>query len=228
MAKVWFNNQLFEAILFDLDGVIIDSNEPIINFWKREAAQFGIELTETTLIQHVYGVPARDTVNRVFNKLSFEEKETLLKRLADFEANLDYQEISGAVDFVKFLKKIEVDTALVTSSKRPKVDIALNKIGLTDAFTVFVTADLIKKGKPDSECYRTAAEKLGKHPEHCLVFEDAISGVKAALAAGASCIGVQQGSIAEMLRSVGTVGIVTDYLKISFQQNGEDLKLIIK
>lgn len=208
---------LFEAVLFDLDGVVINSNGPIVAFWRQLAAEHGIRLTETDIIERIYGIPSRDTLDTVFAALSEEQKDMASEKLFQFEIQLKYTAMPGVASFLERLRSFGIPTALVTSSEQPKVRRVFEQLGFSQVFSTVVTADYITRGKPDPEGYQVAARKLSVKPERCLVFEDAVSGVQAAVAAGATCIGVHQPAMAERLQNAGATCVIPDFTKVTFE-----------
>ncbi|HEY8464878.1 MAG TPA: HAD family phosphatase [Bacillota bacterium] len=215
----------FEALLFDLDGVVINSNGPIVYFWRTLAGEYRIKLTEEDILDYIYGVPARDTLKKLFTSLSPAETAVALQKLVDFEKQQRYSGIPGVLHFLAQLKRNGIPTALVTSSEQPRAEAILHQLGLDDTFNALITAGCIKKGKPHPEAYQLAARKLRKTPRQCLVFEDAVSGVKAAVAAGSACIGLHQPEMAGRLLSAGALGVIPDFTKVSLAKVEEGFSL---
>lgn len=207
----------FKAVLFDLDGVVIDSNQGITAFWNMIAADYGVSLQESDFWQYIYGCPARETLTTLFPKLNMEERQAVHARLSAYETNLKYNAVPGVTMFLEDLASNGVPTALVTSSEKWKLETVFNQLKIADLFTVLVTAEDIHHGKPDPECYRLAVERLGLAPEDCLVFEDALSGVRAAVNAGTHCIGVQRSEGARLLLKAGAFRVIPDFTVLEYQ-----------
>jgi sugar-phosphatase len=207
-------NMNFQAVLFDMDGVIVDTRHSVIAFWEALASVHQMTLTPADFDQHIYGCPATDTLDTLFPKLSNRERRAVLTGLASYEASLSYTEVPGATELLHALKRHYIPTALVTSAEQRKVTEVLRQLGINGMFTVQVTADDIQHGKPDPECYLQAARALQQPPAACIVFEDAINGVKAAVAAGTLCIGVQSLDTAAALLQVGAHGVVPDFTPV--------------
>lgn len=211
----------YEAVLFDMDGVIIDTEHSVTMFWQDIAQKYQVELTPADFQQHVYGCPATHTFDRLFPQLSAGERQKIMAQMETYETNLSYTAIQGAVEFLTILKHQAIPTAIVTSGDRWKVQAVCRQLGIEGIFTVQVTINDIHHGKPHPDCYLLAAEKLGKSPEYCLVFEDALSGVTAAVAAGSCCIGLGTPEKASALLQAGACGVVPDFLPLV--QNGSAL-----
>jgi len=214
----------YEAILFDMDGVIVDTYQSVTEFWQNLAEAYQVHLTQADFNQHVYGCPATHTLDILFPHLNAGERQSILAKMVNYETNLTYTGVKGAVAFLRTLKKQGIPTALVTSGEQWKVNEVINQLGLDGMFTAQVTAGDIQRGKPHPECYLLAAQYLQKPPEQCIVFEDSISGVKAAVASGALCIGIGPSSIASPLLRAGACYVVPDFTSISLLARKEDAR----
>jgi HAD superfamily hydrolase (TIGR01509 family) len=205
----------YEAILFDMDGVIVDTYQSVTEFWQNIAEAYQVHLTQADFNQHVYGCPATHTLDFLFPHLSATECQSVLTKMANYEINLTYTGVKGAIVFLRTLKQQGIPTALVTSGEQWKVNEVINQLGIDGMFTAQVTASDIQRGKPHPECYLLAAQYLQKPPEQCVVFEDSISGVKAAVASGALCIGIGSSSMASPLLQAGACCVVPDFTSTS-------------
>lgn len=201
----------YEAILFDMDGVIIDTRQAVTAFWEKYARRQQVQLTPGDWEQHIYGCPANHTLDRLFPRLKPEERRVIIDDLAAYEANLSYSPMGGVIFFLRSLHQEHIPTALVTSGDRHKVKEVTGQLGLSATFSATITVEDIRRGKPDPECYLLAARALQKSPERCLVFEDSISGVKAATSAGALCIGIQSPPKTAALIEAGARYVIADF-----------------
>jgi HAD superfamily hydrolase (TIGR01509 family) len=207
----------YEAILFDMDGVVVDTSQSVTKFWQNLAEAHQIHLTQTDLEQHTYGCPATHTLDVLFPHLNADERQSVMAKMVDYETHLTYAEVKGAVAFLRTLEKQSIPTALVTSGEQWKVNEVTSQLGIDGAFTAQITASHIQRGKPHPECYLLAAQHLRKSPEQCIVFEDSISGVRAAVASGALCIGIRPSNSASPLLQAGARYVVPDFTSISLQ-----------
>jgi sugar-phosphatase len=123
---------------------------------------------------------------------------------------------------LRTLEEQDIPTALVTSGEQWKVSEVIHQLGIDGMFTAQVTAGDIQRGKPHPECYLLAAQYLQKSPEQCIVFEDSISGVKAAVASGALCIGIGPSSMASPLLQAGAYYVVPDFISMSLLLHEDD------
>jgi len=209
---------MYEAILFDMDGVVIDTHHAVTEFWHRIANRHKVELTQKDFEQHIYGCLPGHTLDIVFPFLNTDERQAMFTELVIYEANLTYQPVDGTLELLHSLKQHNIPAALVTSGDRAKVKEVAGQLELDGLFGVKVTAEDVEQGKPYPDCYLKAAQSLKKSPQQCIVFEDAISGIKAASTAGAFCIGVQQSkNLAAQLLSNGAKHIVPNLGKVRVQ-----------
>jgi HAD superfamily hydrolase (TIGR01509 family) len=217
----------FRAVLFDMDGVVIDTRQSIVDFWQAVAAEQGVMLTTDDFDRHIHGVPLAHTLKALFPNLPPEPDVAFLNRITRYERGFRYTEIAGVRSLLQSLKAAGVRTALVTSGMGWKVDEVVRQLALSNLFDVVVTAADIERGKPDPACYLAAAAKLEVAPADCVVFEDAVSGVRSAVAAGMVCIGVQSGHLAEVLVVEGVRHVIQDFTlaRLNLSHNGTQLRL---
>src|SRR5690606_6412457 len=173
------------GFLFDMDGVIIDSNPTHKIALKQFCKKHGYDLTEDQLREKIYGRTNKDWIPAVFGNISVEqakayadEKEALFRELYD-----DIKPVDGLIDFLEKLKKAGYDLAIATSAPRANVDFTLEKTHTGKYFTTILDEAFVSKGKPDPEIYLKTAAALGYDPKNCIVLEDSISGVKSGKAA---------------------------------------------
>jgi HAD superfamily hydrolase (TIGR01509 family) len=212
----------YAAILFDMDGVIIDTQHSVTEFWQIVAAEQGVLLTEADFQQHIYGCSLRHSFDVLFPQLDAPAQQAILDRMELYELNLTYTAIPGAVKLLRSLQQAGVPLALVTSAFPWKVEVVLRQLGLESVFNTRVMATDIQRGKPHPDGYLLGAERLGVPAQHCLVFEDAVSGVQAAVAAGAACIGVRPSETAPALTTVGAFHTIPDFTTVTLQAGADN------
>jgi HAD superfamily hydrolase (TIGR01509 family) len=179
-------------VLFDLDGVLIDTTDLHYRVWDEYARSQGFVPSREQLLA-TNGRRADEVVRHWLGQELPEDhvvaltadRESYYSRLLAAEP---VPAVPGAADFVRELIAAGVPVAVATSAIRKNALLALAKIGLADAFRVIVTATDVTKGKPDPEPYLKAAAALGYPATACLVVEDAVSGIRAAKASGAKCL----------------------------------------
>ena len=177
---------LFEcdAVLFDLDGVLVDSIECIERIWREWAARHNISFTK--LMQVAHGRRTVETVRLIASHLDPDEELEALE--GEESSSLEgVRIIAGAMELVSALPKDH--WAIVTSGSHRTATARINFAGLPMP-KVLVTADDIERGKPAPDAYLMAARGLGIEPHHCLVIEDAPAGIQAAHNASMPAIAV--------------------------------------
>jgi pseudouridine-5'-monophosphatase len=181
------------AVVFDLDGLLIDS-EPLQGWaWREYIARFGKELTPD-IFGRMLGLRAVDAVKIPIQMLdlSVDEATALRERDEIFLAAVPgaIQAHTGARELIDDLRRYGFALALATSGHRRYVNLALDSAGLTGLFDHEVTAELVTRGKPHPDVYLRAADLLDTPPVCCLALEDAPNGVAAAKAAGMRCFAI--------------------------------------
>ncbi|NHB57342.1 HAD-IA family hydrolase [Acinetobacter sp. 194] len=175
-----------QAILFDLDGTLVESTGSIGQILQNWAEQNALDVSKVIAFSH--GKRSIDIV-RAFIQAS--EVDAQYQQLtAQFVQVADQaQAVNGAFDILNVLNSKQIPWALVSSSERILIEARLKASGLPMP-NVVVAAEDIQQGKPSPEGYLKAAQQLDIPIEACLVFEDAAAGVEAAFKAGAKCVGV--------------------------------------
>jgi HAD superfamily hydrolase (TIGR01509 family) len=186
------------AYLFDLDGVIIDTEPQYDQFWDKAGKEYdsGIE----NFAKLIKGTTLPNIIARYFSHLSEERRKELETVSHAFDLQLEMVTIPGALAFLAESKKAGVKTGLVTSSDNEKLESVFRRLPIKQYFDVIVSADRITKGKPDPMCYLLAAKDLNVPPENCYVFEDSFNGIAAGNAAGMKVIGLSTTHPAESIR----------------------------
>lgn len=209
----------FSAIIFDLDGVIIDSNPAIIEFWKEWAKKEGFELEDKMIREWVFGRKVTATIEGIFSHVSNDRKKEIETSGYLFDQAMRPTGILGVKDFIRGLTEINFCIGVATSSHHERMLQMLERVGVADSFTKFVTAHDVHKGKPDPEPYLKMAEKLSLPVSECLVFEDANSGIHSAKAAGMEVIGIGNDLTKDELLQFGALEVITDFTEIKLEQH---------
>lgn len=180
------------AFIFDMDGVLVDSNPTHKIALKQFCKKHGYDLSETDLREKIYGRTNRDWLLNLFGNLNeetirayAEEKEALFRELY-----VDIKPLDGLHSFLKKLDANGIPLAIATSAPRANVDFTISKTGITHFFPIILDDSFVTKGKPDPQIYLKSAAALGMPPGQCVVFEDSLSGVMAAKRAGCKVVGV--------------------------------------
>lgn len=180
------NNNHDIACLFDLDGVLVDSERIYTKIWEAIERQWptGID----NFAYKIKGTTLEDILERYFPE---KVRGDVTRELIRLESMMIYGPLPGAIEFIDGLIKKGVPRALVTSSNGMKMDHLWKDMPeFQEKFDVIITGDEVSSSKPNPEGYLKAAAALGVKPERCAVFEDSLQGVKAGKAAGAYVVGI--------------------------------------
>lgn len=208
----------FAAVLFDLDGVIVDSTEIHYRAWTEFARELGHTPSASDLLA-ANGRRAGETIRAWFGDRFSDEEIAALVREKEARANRllatsALPTIPGVRLFVEALVRAGVPRAVATSAVPANAELALERAGLRGAFDVVVTAADVSRGKPAPDPWLLAASRLGVAPGACLVVEDAVSGIRAAKAAGARCLALATTFPRERLAAEGPDWIATDFTEL--------------
>jgi beta-phosphoglucomutase len=206
------------TIIFDLDGVIIDT-EPLHARTKRMAFDhYGVSVPEN-LYAEFKGRSDEDMVRYVvehYGAASLEWKDVLARKHELFSEHAgEIEVVPGALEFIAAARGHFDKLALVTSAIRRNQEYASRRFGLSSFFDVIVTGEDITRTKPDPEGYLAALSRLGVSPESCLVLEDSINGVASANAAGCAVVAITTSFTAEELAEANPQSIVSSYEELA-------------
>lgn len=181
------------AVIFDFDGLLVDSEPVQVEAWRQYLRRFGKEL-HADLLARMYGRRLVDASLEVVRALELPvtAAEVAEQRDAVFLTMVPgaIRAKPGAAGAITELTARNVPIALATSGHRRYVDLALESAGLPRTFRAEVTGEMVERGKPAPDTFLLAAERLGVPVEVCLVVEDSPNGVRAALNAGMVCIAI--------------------------------------
>lgn len=178
------------GVLFDMDGVLIDSKAVIERAWREAAQLWGRWITDDEIQNHIHGQPGPHTIHALFSDLPRSAQEKIQAHVIHVENTADYEPIPGVAQIIAHLHAAEITVGLVTSGWQYKINRVLELLEAQSCFSVIVQRDDVTRGKPHPDPYLLAAERLGIPAFRTVVFEDAISGVTSAVSAGAYCIGI--------------------------------------
>lgn len=198
------------TVLFGLDGVIVDTRNTHDDFWNSMAQESGLKIDNFPAV--IDGMTISSILDLYFTLSSPDEKQSIREKGAEIDAHTDYTKIviPSVLDFIHYLKTEGYKVGIVTSSNKTKVDNVLKQLDLTDVFDTIITAESIKKGKPDPMGFVLAQTNLGVQNTECIVFEDAFTGIKAATYAFMRVIGVATTLSEDFLKDY-SYGVISDF-----------------
>jgi beta-phosphoglucomutase len=181
------------ALIFDMDGVIVDSNPFHKIALQQFCAQHGHQLTDRQLREKIYGRTNKEWIVNLFGNLPekqihefAEEKEALYRELF----KNDIQPVKGLIPFLDLLNLHEIPRAIGTSAPQSNVVFTLTKTNTEKYFSTILNDTFVTHSKPHPEIYIKCAQALGLPNSQCIVIEDSLSGVEAGKAAGSKVIGI--------------------------------------
>jgi beta-phosphoglucomutase len=206
------------AAIFDMDGVIVDSHAAHIRTWKKLFLSLGKSLSDTDLDFVRQGIRRQEILRHFLGELSdaqlrahCREKDHL------FQSEIEnIKLVPGSHDLLEDLRAAGVPTALASCGSTARVHDLLSHLRLAHYFARVVTGDEVAIGKPHPEIFLQAAAHLGVHQAESVVFEDSISGVQAAKAAGMKCVGIGHRRHASALLQAGAGRVLPDLSGISW------------
>ena len=197
-----------KAALFDLDGVIIDTETQYSRFWGEQCRRYFPD--QPGLENVIKGQTLTQIYDRVFADLP-DEQPLITQRLDEYELQMTYDYIAGARAFIEDLRQQGIKTAVVTSSNQPKMrNVHRAHPELSELFDAILTAEDFTESKPHPQCYLRAAERLGCLPEECVGFEDSFNGLRAVRSAGMTVVGLATTNPADAITPLADI-VVSDF-----------------
>ena len=208
------------VVLFDLDGVVLDTESQYTVLWNNIGKKYGDvgeigRLSKGQTLTHIL-----DT----YFKGQTELQKHIIEELYEFEQNMSYAPIPGVMEFMKQLKAAFVPTAVVTSSNKAKMEnVYRHYPDFKDIVGHVFTSESFTRSKPDPECFLMAMHALGGTPEDTVVFEDSVNGLKAARASGATVVGLVTSNPREVVEPLFDYAI-NDFTSMSLDRLKEMLQ----
>lgn len=205
-----------KAALFDLDGVVFDTEPQYTVFWGSQCRLYHPE--RPGLEHEIKGSTLQQIYDKWWSGELEKERDIVTRRLNEFEAQMDYSYIAGFEAFMRDLRQHGVKTAVVTSSNMPKMESVFRaRPEFKSLFDAILTSEDFAESKPSPDCYLKGAERFGVSPAECVVLEDSINGLKSGRAAGMYVVGLTTTNTKENIESLSNIQI-SDYQDINYQK----------
>lgn len=206
------------AVIFDLNGTIVDDMATHGVLWREVAQQYGRDIPASMFIRDWAGQKFDEVMRHITEReLPPEElRSVLATREARYRAVFPEQvrEVAGCSAFLAELRAARVPIAVATSAPIEPRTFALRALGIESTFDAIVGAESVTRGKPFPDIFLAAAAALRVAPADCVVFEDAVGGIAAARAAGMRAVGIATVLTPEELLASGATWAATDYLHL--------------
>ena len=211
---------MLKGIIFDLDGVIVDSHAAHKQAWRQVLESLRRQVSAAQLEFVVEGHKRDEILRHFLGDLDAEEVQRLGKMKDEFyrRAAHEVKLIPGVAEFISAAQAAGLGLAVATSAGRKRAEETLRDFGLIGNLGAVITGDEVQAGKPDPAVFERAAEGLGLAAEYLLVCEDAVAGVQAAKSAGMRCLGIAAGGRRVLLREVGADWVVQDFTEMSVDE----------
>ena len=206
---------MIKGIIFDMDGVISDTQKLHSRIESKLLARYGIYMTPVEITEKYSGVKTKDFFHELLKdhdpKIDLDplldEKWSQMEQSASQSVDM----IEGSVELIRRLSSQGYPLAVASTSNMNYVQSVLRTLGIIDRFSFIASGDMVLKGKPDPEIFLLAASKIHVDPKKCLVIEDGISGMKAAKSANMKCIGL----VSDKNKNYPTKNLVTSLAEIT-------------
>ena len=199
------------AALFDLDGVVFDTEPQYTVFWGAQCREFHPE--HPGLEQEIKGQTLVQIYDAWFSGPLAAKQAIITERLNDYERQMHSDYLAGFETYIAALRRQGVRTAVVTSSNQAKMQaVYASHPEFQGLFDAILTSEDFSASKPDPDCYLKAAARLGVDREYCVVFEDSFNGLKSGRAAGMYVVGLATTNPADAIRPLCD-RVISDYVE---------------
>ena len=205
-----------KAALFDLDGVVFDTEPQYSIFWGSQCRLYHPE--HPGLEHEIKGQTLTQIYDQWFSGPLLKEQPIITQRLNEYEAQMHYDYIDGFEQLIADLHAHGVKTAVVTSSNLPKMQAVYRyQPKFRELFDAILTSEDFERSKPDPDCYLKAAARLGAQTSECIVFEDSFNGLRSGRAAHMAVVGLATTNPVDAIRELSDIQI-SDYRNMDFNQ----------
>lgn len=205
-------------VIFDLDGVVVDSHAAHIRTWKTLLLSLGKSVADVDLNFVRQGRKKQEILRFFLGELPEDQvqahchvKDLLFRKEAE-----GIKMLPGVQELLEDLKRAGVPIALASCGGSARIHHILSRLRIREYFTVVVTGDEVKFGKPDPEIFHKAVRQMNVHPAESIVFEDSVSGIQGAKAAGMKCVGIADRHMTPSLLQAGADYVLPNFTGLSW------------
>ena len=214
--KKSMENRELRVALFDLDGVVFDTEPQYTVFWGAQCREFHPE--HPGLEHEIKGQTLTQIYDRWFTGDLEAQRDLITQRLNVFEAQMQFPYVEGLAEFVESLHQNGVKTAVVTSSNRPKMEsVYRQRPEFIKLFDAVLTSEDFAESKPSPDCYLKGAARFDVSPIECVVFEDSFNGLRSGRAAGMFVVGLTTTNEKDKIRSLSDCQIA-NYKEMNYKK----------
>ena len=211
-----------DAIAFDLDGTLVETNDAWHNALDMTLKQLGKQegVTKAFFYENHVGVDMKKVISSHLNLSEYELERAVKTFITNFLSSIDFVKINDNVlEVLEYVSETIRRSAIITNTYENVADgifqnLRSRNLDIKKYFTTIVTRDLVEEGKPNPDIIFYACDKLGVKPENMVFVEDSVSGVKAGKSAGCYVIGIPNTTPVEKLRLAGVDNIITDLIEL--------------
>lgn len=205
-------------VVFDMDGVVVDSHAAHIRTWRTFLCSLGRSVTDADLEFVRQGRKKQEILRHFLGELTDDKVQAYchVKDVLFRNEVQGIQTLPGVRELLEDLKRADIPIALASCGGSARVHDLLSRLRLRDYFTVVVTGDEITLGKPDPEIFYKAARQMHVHPAESIAFEDSVSGIQGARAAGMKCVGISDRRMTSSLIQAGAAYVLPNFTGLSW------------
>jgi beta-phosphoglucomutase len=205
------------SVIFDMDGVIIDSHPAHRKAWRQFLQTLGKKVSARELDFILDGRKRCEILRHFLGEISDAELAEYGRIKDDIfqQISLEVQPVAGVLDFIADLRRHRIKLAVATSASRSRTHSTLQRLKLRDQFETIVTGDDVAEGKPNPTVYNLVRSRLKTAAHHCLVVEDAPPAIEAAKQEGYTCLGIGSNGSQERLRAAGASLVIENFVGFS-------------
>lgn len=208
------------ALIFDMDGTMLDNYQYHLEAWKKFFKKHGIKLSEEEYKKKYAGLDSASTIRATMGDHLTEEQ---VRKYRDEKEQM-YRDliaphihpVNGLIPLLQSIRSAGIPMGVATSTTKDNIEFTMDKLHLKPYFSIIVDVTMISKGKPDPQIYLTTAGKLKVQPENCIVFEDSLNGIKSADNAHMKVIALTTSHSPDELHMADKV--INDFTEIDVQQ----------